>query len=770
MVIRLSLSWVVAGVVLVAKWGRGLPRRTAAVFFAVALQAIGLGFFGAAFAAPFVFMGDVLSIEQALDSQDDYRIGERALIDVAPGVMARFGGVFSNMPGSPNGLVKLGGGLLQLSGANTYRGGTLLLQGGLEVAGPAALGRSTLYANRGTVLRYGVGLAIENHLQINAMELADVLMPGTYGSVEPDPAYRDVLQWIVDDGKARQLGSLSGTTGFVKWGAGMLAIDGDAVAYRGNVTVAEGVLAVNDFLGGAVRVDQGARLQGVGTVASAHIGSGGTLAPGNGTGTTQLTVNNDVVFEPGSRFQVGALPSGEADRLVVNGKALLDGDVVALAGAGDWRSSTDYTILQAAGGLDGSRFSGVETNLAFLTPHLVYDGGSVRLRLVRNDTPLDDVAQTPGEKEVADAIDDRDAGPSDAVGKPPVDPVLEPAYEDGADTPPGSVSTGLEEHIVAMDRDAARQALRQLGSGWHISTLTGLMDDSRLVREAVLDHASSTQGAWGRAYYSARHRGQHDSAAADRRTVSGFVTGGSRRVGEGWAAGVFFGAQQSRLRSDDAWQGWNRARADGLHLGLTITRQTPRWQLAIGAGHAWHRVDGHRQITAGRLRDALRGDYSAATTQVFGEAAWNAAHAVLSPFARLAWVKGRAGAFTERGGPAALAVAAARQEAVISTLGVRASHELSPASGAYQLAVAARIAWNHVAGSTRVFSRQRFAGNPGGREFSAQGQGLARQAWSLDLAATMAIGRRAELGMGYLGNLGRGLRDHGATLQLRWVL
>src|SRR3546814_6820463 len=92
--------------------------------------------------------------------------------------------------------------------------------------------------------------------------------------------------------------------------------------------------------------------------------AGGSLASGNNPGG--LKVHGDLVFRPGSRFDARVAPSGVGGSVGVTGRALLNGDVMALAQAGDWQASTRYTLLRAEGGFDGTRFASVATNMPFL--------------------------------------------------------------------------------------------------------------------------------------------------------------------------------------------------------------------------------------------------------------------------------------------------------------------------------------------------------------------------------------------------------------------
>jgi len=84
--------------------------------------------------APFVFMGDTLRVGGSFESGRQILIGEQARIDVLDGAVLRLSGSIGNDGGSRQGLVKLGAGMLELSGSNSYQGNTLLLQGGLRAA------------------------------------------------------------------------------------------------------------------------------------------------------------------------------------------------------------------------------------------------------------------------------------------------------------------------------------------------------------------------------------------------------------------------------------------------------------------------------------------------------------------------------------------------------------------------------------------------------------------------------------------------------------
>src|SRR3546814_18202305 len=102
----------------------------------------------------------------------------------------------------------------------------------------------------------------------------------------------------------------------------------------------------------------------------------GTIAPGNSIGT--LNVAGNIGFAAGSTYEVEVNAAGEGDLIAASGAATIDGgSVKVLAGAGDYRPQTDYTILTADGGVSGT-FTDVPPNPAFLDPHLPSDKSKER--------------------------------------------------------------------------------------------------------------------------------------------------------------------------------------------------------------------------------------------------------------------------------------------------------------------------------------------------------------------------------------------------------
>ncbi len=80
-----------------------------------------------------------------------------------------------------------------------------------------------------------------------------------------------------------------------------------------------------------------------------------------------------------------------------------------LAAAGNYSSSTSYTILSATGGISGT-FAGVTSNLACLTPLLTYNANNVNLLLTRNSTSFASVGVTPNQIAAGGGVESIGAG------------------------------------------------------------------------------------------------------------------------------------------------------------------------------------------------------------------------------------------------------------------------------------------------------------------------------------------------------------------------
>ncbi|NYT84314.1 autotransporter outer membrane beta-barrel domain-containing protein [Pollutimonas harenae] len=674
---------------------------------------------------PFVFSKDGLYTAASFESSRAFHIDQHeAAIHTDANTTLHISGPVSSVAGSTQSLAKYGGGTLVLSGQNQYNGNTLLHEGTLGVQGNNALGTTnrTLHMYSGTSLNYAADAAVYNVIQ---------LQPGT----QPNEA----VTWRVDQGTATQYGAVVGSVPISKQGAGRLYLP----AYVTTPTLAvveQGSLAIGGFFAGPIHVRRGARLEGSGAIDSVLIQGGGTLAPGLSSAPAMIVMRR-LQLEADATLEINVQADGQSDKVQVLETAELAGQVLVRAQDGDWQPRTHYTILQADQGLGDTRFARATTiadaaNMPFLKPELSYDTQHVYLSLVRNETPLEEAGETPTEDEVAQVID-----------------------QEGGSNP------ALQDHIITLDKPKARQAFQQLSGSWAASIASRMLDDSRFVREAALQHASATHTtshAWQHAWYSSARRNAAQGTPGDNRDTGGLVLGGTQHISDNLSASAYLGVQQSRM-----WRTAldTHANIDSQYVGLTLARGWRGLKWILGATHGWHAVNSRRSLSTAGLNDSPTGRYRGKTLQLFTE--FTAPLSRLIPFIRFAWVRQQTRGYSEQGDMAALTVESSDQTVLFSSLGLKAVHTLHIPNGQAQLR--GELAWHHASGDVRSYSRQSFRDSPKQTVFTSEGLALARHAWSLQLGVEASLAKHGRLGFSYAGQYASGRQDHGARVNVSWA-
>jgi autotransporter-associated beta strand protein len=341
------------------------------------------------------------------------------------------GGIFGGVGGA---LVKEGSGTLTLSGTNTYTGGTTISAGTLQLGdggtsgsivgdvvdnGVFAINRSDSYTFAGAISgtgafqQLGAGTTVltgANTYTGGTTVNAGTLQAGAVNTFSPSSAFTvaagaslnlasfnqtvgslagagsvtlgsATLTTGNDNTSTTFSGAISGSGGLTKIGSGIFVLTGSNT-YSGATAVNAGTLFVNGSIANsAVTVNSGATLAGIGTVGPTTINSGGSFAPGTSPGT--ITVQGNLAFQSGAIYLVQVNPStASSTNVTAGGSATLAGTVQAAFASGSYVSRT-YTILSAAGGLNGTTFNNLTTtNLpAGFTPSLSYTATSAILNL-----------------------------------------------------------------------------------------------------------------------------------------------------------------------------------------------------------------------------------------------------------------------------------------------------------------------------------------------------------------------------------------------------
>ena len=532
---------------------------------------------------------------------------------------------------------------------------------------------------------------------------------------------------------------IAGTGGIVKTDTGTLILSG-ANTYTGGTTIRSGGLVVNGSLGGSVLVETGARLSGTGTVGTTTIAGGGAIAPGNSIG--MLNVAGDITFVPGSIYEVDVDPAGTAsDRIAASGRAILNGGSVLHVGLdGGYQPLATYTILTAAGGVEG-QFDDVASDFAFLDPTLGYSADAVTLTLARNDIGFPDVAQTLNQCETAAGAEELGFGST------------------------------IFDTIVALDAEGARGAFDILSGEIYASLHSVLVQDSRFVRAAALDRmrqagaASDAEpglrlwmqgmGSWGAIDGDGNARRiSHDAA--------GLLIGLDAIAGEQVQLGMFGGYQHGNANVRAAG---SKADIDSYHAGLYAGLDRGGLGLRAGYAFSWHKADVRRQIAFADFADSTRADFDASTAQALGEIAYrfDVGATRIEPFAQIAHVSIDSERLQERGGAAVLRIAHEKAATNFSTIGARVEQSFSAGPNGTTLRAAA--GWRHAFGDRVPVVATSFVGSS---PFSIAGTPIARNALSADLGVSVALSSRARLDVSYIGDIASYAENHYGRATLSW--
>jgi fibronectin-binding autotransporter adhesin len=292
-----------------------------------------------------------------------------------------FGGIISGT-GS---LAQAGIGVLTLTGANTYAGGTTINSGTLQVGNGGTTGSITgnvtnngsLLFNRSDDLAFGgivsgtgsltqAGSGVLTLTGANtysggttissgALQLGD---GGTTGSIMGNVTNNGLLVFNRGDDLIFA-GAITGTGALTKAGNGALTLTG-ANSYSGPTQVTNGSLYLDGdqtAAAGAINVAPGATLGGNGIAGgNVVLADGATLAPGSQSAIGTLTIHGDLQLSPGSSLdftlgQANSVGGPFNDLVSVNGNLVLDGALNVNVAAGGNFGPGVYRLFNYTGTL-----------------------------------------------------------------------------------------------------------------------------------------------------------------------------------------------------------------------------------------------------------------------------------------------------------------------------------------------------------------------------------------------------------------------------------
>lgn len=544
-------------------------------------------------------------------------------------------------------------------------------------------------------------------------------------------------------------GQISGS-GFLRQGRHVLTLSGDSSAFTGTTVINGGQLNVTGSLGGDVQVTRGGWLTGNGSLGNVFVSGFSTLSPGSATGTaiSRLDINGVLNFDDTSTFQVDVAADGASDFVSVAGSALLgQANTVVVATEGDWKPSTRYHLLSAAGGVNGT-FSGATSNLAFLDPTLSYDANNVYLTMARNDVSMPDielafpdVVVNPNQKQVAGAVEALGEGNAvyDAVVRLEV-PQVVPAFD------------SLSGEVHAAHRGTLLQN-RFLHDGI----------DRHLDGRAISGEVSPGLRVWLAGSGGQQRTDATANSAATRVSQDGLMAGAGWQVGEALELGVAAGQQrlETRLRS-----GNGQAETDSTEYGVYAAYQWQELRLRGGVTRADYRTDSTRTARVGStLSEDLHAREDATSTTAFVRAGWTfgTARLQLTPEIELAQVNLDSDGSQERGGNSALVISSADSDYRTGVAALKADWDIS--GGQRDRAVlTARVGWQYADGDRLPVADARFV--TGTSDFTIAGTPLARSTALAQLGVAISPSANSRVSLQVQGRRGGDQRELGA--QLDW--
>jgi outer membrane autotransporter protein len=268
--------------------------------------------------------------------------------------------------------------------------------------------------------------------------------------------------------------------------------------------------------------------------------------------------------------------------------------------------------------------------------------------------------------------------------------------------------------------------------------------------------AAPVYSAWVQGYGNWTRLNGDGNAATLQAASGGAVGGVDVTLNHNWRFGFATGGGHSDARVDARR---SSGTIDTVHLAAYGAGSIGDILFRTGAAYSRHDVSTARTIAFPGLADYASAKYGAGTSQVFGEAAYRVVRNGLSTeaFAGLAHVRIRSDGFTESGGPAALTVTRTDTSATFTTLGLRAQAPV-PFFNAWAVTARGSLGWQHAFDAVTPTASMSFAASS--TPFAIAGVPLASDMFLLEAGLDAMVARNARISLLYAGRLAAATSAH----------
>lgn len=566
----------------------------------------------------------------------------------------------------------------------------------------------------------GTGTIVFNHTDLNYIVSSNISGNGT-------------LNFLA--GTTKLTGDNTGFTGrvlgnsAVEVTSGITDIDSNSAAFAGTTDIVGGVLRVNGSLGGTTTISGTGRLQGNGTLTDLIVDNGGTVAPGNSIGTTNVV---NAIFNPGSVYEVEVNAAGQSDLIDATGTATLNGGTVRAIAFPDYRVDQPYTILTAALGVAGT-FDNATDDFLFLDSSLTYDANNAYLTLTRSGPNMESMARTRNQKSVAGVIDG------------------------------GNINNaGVAALVASQTQEELWLGLDALSGEIHASMAGALIRGQAVLQNPGKDADESRVYGSGKMWLRSYGRFGYvqdvfGTASVDQNDV-GVLAGVERDLDDESSLGFGFGASRTGIdanarNSEADSNNYHALIYAGKEIGGGVT-------LNGGASYTFHQIQTGRSIAIGPFSGESDVDYDAHTSQLYagiGRRYRIEEKSVVEPYIQGTMLYQRSGSFREDG--AAGLKADSQSYAIgLAEMGVRLQHKLPIGAGTSSVIIDGEAGYRRAIGQSTP-SRD-LAFNDGGGAFTVEGAPIDQNSIIVGTGLTVDLGASLDFRAGYRGDLAPDSRTH----------